>query len=280
LTGGSYPVTLRDLQYPTCLWTGTLTIDIAAPAALVFDTESALDITCFGLINGQLITPASGGTGSLVYTITPGDSTNTSGTFVNLPAGDYTVQVTDGNLCGPLNTGTLTIAAPASALSFSLPMDTAFGASLDVSSYVTGGTQPYTYTINPDAAQDPAGTFTGLTSGLSYVITVQDANSCGEVNDTITIMTGIITLRNGEGLRMWPNPFRSELTLEITSPEYNRYEIEMLNSLGQVMKTWQVETQRGVMFRQQMEMSAMPGGIYLLKVKGENTVSSLRVIKN
>jgi hypothetical protein len=66
-------------------------------AFLTIDSTKTSNFICFGENNGNVCVYPSGGTFPYAYTIIPGDSSNSTGCFVNLPAGNYTVEVTDAN---------------------------------------------------------------------------------------------------------------------------------------------------------------------------------------
>jgi len=54
------------------------------------------DPTCFGLSDGFIVVEADGGDGNFTFTLN-GTITNSTGEFLNLPAGNYTIEVEDGN---------------------------------------------------------------------------------------------------------------------------------------------------------------------------------------
>src|SRR5207245_947994 len=74
--------------------------------------NSVTDVNCFGDATGEIFITASGGTGTLNYIWSDG---NTNSDLQNVVSGTYTVTVTDANFC----TATLsaTIAQPSATLS-------------------------------------------------------------------------------------------------------------------------------------------------------------------
>ncbi len=71
---------------------------ITEPAALSCTVNGATDETCSALDNGTIDVNASGGTAPYVYDI-GGGITNTDGQFSDLPAGSYSITITDANGC-------------------------------------------------------------------------------------------------------------------------------------------------------------------------------------
>src|SRR5207244_1817326 len=119
----------------------------------------------------------SGGTSPYTYA-KDGTTFESSGTFSDLAAGNYTITVKDANGC--TTTQPVTITQPAAALGSSISSQTnvsCFGNSTgSVTVAASGGTTPYTYAID-SVTFGNIGTFSNLGAG-SYTITVKDANGC------------------------------------------------------------------------------------------------------
>jgi hypothetical protein len=95
LGGGTYTITVTDAN--NCTY--TTTIAVVNPPILSFGTFIVTDISCFGNNDGIINATAIGGTGTLVYTLQPGNVINGTGLFTALLPGTYTVSVSDANLC-------------------------------------------------------------------------------------------------------------------------------------------------------------------------------------
>ncbi|MUV02415.1 T9SS type B sorting domain-containing protein, partial [Flavobacterium rakeshii] len=165
-----------------CIETTTFTINTLQP--ITIDTEAVTaDVSCKGEATGEITVTASGGTGTLQYAISPAFVYGSSNVFTNLPAGDYTVRVTDGIGC-EVETATLTVNEPVDFLTSVIDVVTpeiCFNAQDGtVTISVTGGTAPYSTSLdsnNPaDFVQDVF-TYTGLAAG-THTIYVTDANGC------------------------------------------------------------------------------------------------------
>jgi gliding motility-associated-like protein len=100
------------------------------------------------------------------------------GTFGSLTANSYTVTVQDANLC--TFDVEVTVTEPPSALKGTITDQTNAACSGSATGSATvagsGGTAPYTYSLNLGAFQ-VSGTFNNL-AAATYTITVQDANLC------------------------------------------------------------------------------------------------------
>ncbi|MBI3138835.1 MAG: hypothetical protein HYZ15_09645 [Sphingobacteriales bacterium] len=129
--------------------------------------------TC-GNTDGMIVAVGSGTTGPYTYSI-DGTSFQGSGTFAGLAAGVYTLTVKDVNGCK--STATVIIQNTNGPLLTLTSTNAACGINNGtVTASVTGGSPPYTYSINGVTFQS-SNFFTGLTGG-TYTITVKDANLC------------------------------------------------------------------------------------------------------
>lgn len=129
-----------------------------------------------GQANGSVSVNASGGTGTLTYSL---DNLNfgTNATFSGLTAGNYIVYVQDQGGC-----------------TVSIPIQITEPTTLQLSEIATsnatcnlpngslvvnavGGTAPYSYSINNFSTSQSSGQFDGLAS-MAYTVEVEDANGC------------------------------------------------------------------------------------------------------
>ena len=182
---GVFNITVVDSN--NCSASTTISVDaISAPEF----TVSSTDIACSGVTNGSItfnVTNANGNT--LQYSIDGGISFFSSPVFTNLPDGTYdtVVQYTIGASVCTTNPQpvTITMAPPiAGNVTLSTPLTCNGNATITVTG-VTGGTPPYSYSIDGINFQTNA-TFSGLTSG-TYTVTVQDSSGCSFALNTITI---------------------------------------------------------------------------------------------
>ena len=99
LSAGSYTVTITDGA--GCSTTTIITITQPSPVSGVVSTTTA---TC-GLSDGAAAVAASGGTGALTYSWSPGGATTAS--ITGIPSGLYTVTITDSLGCVSSASGTV-----------------------------------------------------------------------------------------------------------------------------------------------------------------------------
>jgi len=159
-------------------------VTITQPAVLTLSQSGSTNILCRGDSTGVLsVTKTGGATGAVSYIISPSYANTQqfpAGTFSNLPAGTYTVTVTDANNCTAQTTITLT--QPATNVSVTSVVGVSPscipGGDGTITVTATGGTGSLQYNLGSNAP-GASNVFTNLASSPpAYVITVTDANGC------------------------------------------------------------------------------------------------------
>lgn len=179
LSAGVYTVDVTDAQ--GCIVSATITIQ--EPPAINI-TLTPTHVTCTGGNNsGSITTTVTGGNPGYTYSWAPGGQ-NTAD-ISGLVAGTYTLTVTDANGCQ--HTEQVVIDSPNSPVIDNLTKQDASCNANDgeITVNASGGTAPYTYSINGGAFQS-GNVFTGLAPG-AYTVTVRDVNGC-ETTGNITIV--------------------------------------------------------------------------------------------
>ena len=159
---------------------GSVTVQQPDPISITSATYTP--ITCSGFNDGIISITAEGESGSYNYTLNPVGINQTSGIFSGLAPNNYTVTVTDAGACTSSDISvilSLSDPLPISILSENSRDISCFGSNDgEVDVKATGGTQPYSYTLNPGAIQtNNNGFFNGLSQGV-YSVDVSDINNC------------------------------------------------------------------------------------------------------
>ncbi|MGB5236516.1 MAG: T9SS type B sorting domain-containing protein [Flavobacteriaceae bacterium] len=179
-------------------------ITIVDPPPLVLDYIETVPVSCFGDTDGQLIIEASGGTGTIRYSIADQLSEFFEGddpmfpnrkTFTDLEPRNYEIIIQDDLGC--TITQTVTITQPAelvASIGDSTPEVCLGDADGSVTINVAGGTPPYEFALNSsdaaDFAPNPSQTWNNLMGGDTNVIFVRDANGC-ETNVIVPVDPGV-----------------------------------------------------------------------------------------
>lgn len=168
-------------------------IEVLEPLPLSLSLISTSDLDCNGVNEGSIQVQASGGTPVYTYTLSGPvpDQINNTGLFTDLPAGSYSISVTDVFDCAPSGLGPILISQP-DPLAFTLVNTTNITCNGDADGEIrvqaAGGTSPYTFSLLPDNIQNGSGNFSGLDAG-DYTVTVNDNNNCGPVSTSTLSIT-------------------------------------------------------------------------------------------
>ncbi len=179
LAAGNYIITIRDNSGCTT----DADLSVSQPAtALTGDITSQTDVSCDGSTNGSVSVEGSGGVSPYEYSMN-GGAYQSSGSYTDLAAGNYTVTVRDANTCTFDVAVTINVGSSDLDISITDQNDVlCYGDETgSVSVTGTGGVSPYEYSIDGTDFQS-SGIFTGLTAKL-YTITVKDANLCSSSID-------------------------------------------------------------------------------------------------
>ncbi len=182
---GTYGVTITDQN--GCQVSSSITLTqppLLTQTITAFTYPSGSNISCFGLSNGSVdLTPSGGNPGYSYLWNTGATSQDLSG----LPAGTYSVQVTDLNGC-TVNAN-ITLVEPTQLTGGLVPSIYAGGVNVSgcvndgtIDLSVNGGSPIYTYLwSNGATSQD----LSGLAAG-TYSVTVTDINGC-QTSQNITL---------------------------------------------------------------------------------------------
>ena len=178
---GTYNLTVTDAL--GC--TGTTSVDVIAPPAIIINSVNYThSLTCFGDLKGIINVKASGGTGSLTYTLFPGNiisASADSGYFAGLAANIYTVVIKDSKGCSVDTTITISQSAQISLIA-SVTKNISCSGNNDgqIIALASGGMAPYTYILGPVDSINSSGIFNNLAPGI-YTVGVTDLNHCDTV---------------------------------------------------------------------------------------------------
>ncbi len=173
LTAGTYTVYAKDIA--GCI--GTTQAVVFQPVTLSVSLATT-PAGCFGSYDGSIVITASGGTGSYSYSIAGSDYQN-MGSFFEVPAGNYTIHVTDENHC--VASASTTVTQPAAITStINTTTSTCGNSNGGFLAVASGGSgSGFQYSIN-DTLFNSTGSFSNLSSGSYYVIIV-DGSGCSNV---------------------------------------------------------------------------------------------------
>ena len=254
LSSGTYTVIVTDLHGCTSSSQATVSNQPAVP--IVLNIVNIQDNSCFGESEGSAMVSTSGGTPPYTYLW---NSTPPQPSFYahNLPAGTYTITVTDNLGC--TSSIDAVVSEPAQV----------------VSSFVFGTNQGTVIFINQSS---PGTYYWNFSDGSSSTITspVHDYFISGNYNvcltvydicDTVTSCQEVpviivnSSLIASETFSVYPNPAQSVLFIETGTKWHSEYSLKLYDKLGRVLCS---KTFSGS--QSSIDVSLLPAGMYFLMI--------------
>ncbi|MDX1446893.1 T9SS type A sorting domain-containing protein, partial [Lishizhenia sp.] len=236
-------------------------VTLVDPALIDVTLDSIFDVLCYQGTSGELYVTATGGTAPLTYLWDNGEITEDN--TVGVPAGDYTLTVTDDNGC-TFTTPNYTVAEPTELVATAV--DNLNGTA---TANVTGGTPPYEYVWdNGDQTQ----TQTTPQLGLQTVI-VTDDNGC-EVTASVTTVVGLDDVNPLNAVKVYPNPATDILNIDITELNNVTLNIALYDNTGRLVTSLSGAQNQVVQFN----TSELARGLYTLKLQNGKVLKSIKVV--
>lgn len=161
----------------------TTTATVNTNGTLVLNSLVSTDEIC-GQSDGTITTTVSLGLPAYQYSIDAGVTYQASNVFAGLAGGNYTIQILDANNCVVI--GNTTVNSPSTlVIDLITPTDPSCNAFADgeIDILSSGGTGPYTYSIDNGVTFQAGTNFLGLIAGL-YDVIVEDFTGCQTPGNT------------------------------------------------------------------------------------------------
>jgi hypothetical protein len=243
LPSATYNVTVTDVNGCTVQASTTIT----QPQSPLTLTTTQVNVLCNGASTGSVNLTVSGGTAGYSYLWSNG---STGEDLTGLPAGTYSVTVTDANGCTAMTVATITEPLPI------LLTGSVNGNNIDIS--VSGGTVPYNYSWSSgDVTQDLANVSSG-----TYSVTVTDAFNCS-ITDTFIVNNVGLEQQESIELQVFPNPAQDMVTIRSSSTGIgNTY--RMLDCYGRNVLEGTLTSQEN-----NINIQTLANGVYHVKCGSE-----------
>jgi len=168
LSAGTYSVTVVDEN--ACI--ANIDTTISQPDPIILNLNYTENV-CYGTFDGEIVANASGGTSPFTYLWS---NSETNHTISNLPAGTYTVSISDSNSCTISESASINQANDTLQISILNATNNICNGetngSIDI--IAQGGTMPYTYLWSN---AETTANISNLPAGF-YSIEITDLNSC------------------------------------------------------------------------------------------------------
>ena len=185
LAAGTYTVTVTS-----CGGAGTSTesFTVGESPALSISSAQVTNVNCNGDTDGTINIEVTGGSPGYTYNWSNNAPVDDTQDQQNLPAGSYSVVITDTKGC-TVTSPTYTVTEPAAIVITPATTTNPSGCGTDngaITINASGGTAPLQYSINGGADYQTGAAFSGLANG-SYALRVRDANGCEQAAGTATL---------------------------------------------------------------------------------------------
>ncbi|MCX6172633.1 MAG: Ig-like domain-containing protein [Flavobacterium sp.] len=181
LAAGTYTVTVMDAS--SCSSADTSFIITQSPTIVINSVKK--NISCKSASNGSISLSVSGGNYPYSYSWTGSNGyTATTQNIDNIPAGNYSITVTDANSCSATENGIILTQPSAVVSVVTTPTDATCqgGSNGSINAIASGGTSPYSYAWSTGANTT---SINGLSKG-PYSVLVTDANGC-TLNQNVSV---------------------------------------------------------------------------------------------
>jgi hypothetical protein len=250
LAPGAYAVTVYDAN--NCASDTTFTI--TDPAAITPSVTSIND-SCYGGQSGTALASATGGTPGYSYLWS--NSANTDN-INGLPAGSYSVTITDSRNCSVSTSVTITQPAQITIATSSTPETAGQGNGTASVDSISGGMPPYAVQWSTSSS---AVTVVGLATG-TYTVTVTDRYGCEQTASVfVSELTGINSPASDITFSVYPNPAKTAITVSIEDLKKETV-LNIKNILGQSLVSKTLTT-----MQTQIDLAALTSGVYVVEIK-------------
>lgn len=192
LAAGNYTVYAKDIT--SCIMTKTVSVTEPPVISILLTSTS---VTCNNFSNGSIVAGASGGNGDYSYSI-DGINFQTVGTFLNFPAGLYTITVKDSANC--INSSTISISQPS-------PITATVNTTNSTCSFTNGSIMAiagggsgsgYEYSIDGGINFFSSGLFSPLPASTQFIIIRDDSGCQIVVSGTILDSDGPVIISSSQ----------------------------------------------------------------------------------
>ena len=261
LNANVYTVLVTDAN--SCVTQTSVTL--TEPSAVVSTAFVNSAVLCAGGADGTASAAGTGGTGTLTYVWSNGESSQNASA---LSAQSYTVSVTDQNGCSDISSVTLTEPSAVSATA----ADNGDGTT---TATATGGVGSFTFLWDAAAGNQTTATATGLVHNNTYTVTVTDANGCTATASVTVNITGLDNIPDLSRFVVMPNPNTGEFYIQVNFTESKNATVRLSNVLGQILKEYHYSESE---FNVPVDVQHQASGVYFVELQTGSSSVTRKVI--
>ena len=122
--------------------------------------------------------------------------------------------------------------------------------------------------------QQSGTTANDFTNPVTYVVTAEDGVTTQDWLVTVDTLTGIFEFSNPT-MSIYPNPFTNKATIEFPNPSHSNYILSIFSISGN--KVFEMQNIRSNKI--EFERGNLPGGVYIVELRGEKVFRGKMIIK-
>ena len=261
LSPGTYTVSVVDSK--GCTAQASVTVGQPSCDGLLITSVQANDLSCFGANDGSITIEATSPNNGLTFSLS-NQVPQTSGTFDNLAAGIYTVQVNDAAGCSVSLANSIEITQPEALDVTILQFENAL---------ISSGFSSYQWFLNANPIEGATDSVHFFTSNGTFYVLATDANGCSGTSNTIEVTTVSIDQSFVQETEVFPNPF-SDLIILHTKHFQAPTPFGIFSITGQLMASGMIN---GITTT--IPTSELKSGMYNLRILSDRKLLNYKVIK-
>ena len=195
---------------------------------------------------------------------------NTTSCISNVPAGLYTVTVTDASGCTGVNNVVITQPGPVTLTMNGVNATCQTCANGSATAAISGGVPPFTYQWSNGAT---SAFIIGLLPGV-YSFCATDSNGCQQCDSVVISFSSGIGTPEPLTATITPNPFSSSIQITLHSAASLPATLSVFDITGK-----RIETHQLLQNEFQLPADHYPAGIYFIEIQSNETVYRTKLLK-
>lgn len=270
LAPGSFTAYIRDKNDTENLVQKSF--EVTGPTEIQISPTNIIQPSCPGDSNGGFTVNATGGAGSFSYKLSTQTTFQAGNQFSDLPAGDYTVTIKDGNGCESSSSVQITAQNESPPIP-TLTIQGTDGISTEVQ-LVSSSPSGNQWLRNNEAIPGATGQTLEITQAGSYQVRVTGGSGCTSISATIVI-TELSEISTGNLIKLFPNPANDLVRVKFER-EFYLEKITIVNSQGIMVNILEIQKMTDEVM---IEVTRIAPGNYILLVEGVGMNERLNLIK-
>ncbi|MCI5083138.1 MAG: T9SS type A sorting domain-containing protein [Saprospiraceae bacterium] len=231
-----------------------------------------------GAGDGSILVETTGGIEPFSYSI-DGENFQDTPLFDNLPAGDYTITISDAAGCDITIDANVPVCAVELMAEVINEMESGTMTG-QITVIVNSGNPPYTYSIDGGQTFQQDSIFTNLSTG-DYTIIVEDGIGCQKSIDVfVDLQTNSSEVSFGHLIELFPNPTEGVVRVNVKGLQNSStfLPFEIYDANGKLIQSSKITKYDGT-YTGLVSLVAYPSGTYFIRLVDQRITRLLKVVK-